>query len=69
MYRHNTNITNVIKPGGTYNKWVLSKQDQNYLPFWMSAAGYRTEYIGTLYDELKGCWTASRLTQNLKAKL
>lgn len=40
---HNTNITNVIKPGGTYNKWVLSQQDQNYLPFWLNEAGYRTE--------------------------
>lgn len=40
---HNTNITNVVKPGGSYNKWVLSQQDQNYLPFWMNAAGYKTE--------------------------
>ncbi|CAN8101635.1 unnamed protein product [Discula destructiva] len=47
---HNTNITNVIKPGGTYNKWVLSQQDQNYLPFWLNSAGYRTEYIGKIMN-------------------
>ncbi|PSR75411.1 alkaline-phosphatase-like protein [Coniella lustricola] len=47
---HNTNITNVVKPGGSYNKWVLSGQDTDYLPHWMNAAGYRTEYIGKVMN-------------------
>lgn len=28
---------------GSYNKWVASGQDQNYLPHWLNKAGYRTE--------------------------
>ncbi|ORY61669.1 alkaline-phosphatase-like protein, partial [Pseudomassariella vexata] len=69
---HNTNLTNVVQPGGSYNKWVLSGQDQNYLPHWLSAAGYRTEYIGKImngygisnYDTVvKGWnWTDDSLT-------
>ncbi|KAI0491164.1 arylsulfatase [Xylaria cf. heliscus] len=47
---HNTNMTNVVQPGGSYNKWVLSGQDKNYLPHWLNAAGYRTEYIGKLMN-------------------
>ncbi|KAK2598380.1 hypothetical protein N8I77_011800 [Diaporthe amygdali] len=47
---HNTNITNVVKPGGAYNKWVLSGQDTNYLPHWLKEAGYRTEYVGKIMN-------------------
>ncbi|KAI1332943.1 arylsulfatase [Xylariaceae sp. FL0255] len=47
---HNTNITNVIRPGGSYNKWVESGQDKNYMPHWMNAAGYTTEYIGKIMN-------------------
>ncbi|ROW11775.1 hypothetical protein VPNG_04939 [Cytospora leucostoma] len=47
---HNTNITNVVQPGGAYNKWVLSGQDNNYLPHWLKAAGYRTEYVGKIMN-------------------
>ncbi|ROV99828.1 hypothetical protein VSDG_02972 [Cytospora chrysosperma] len=47
---HNTNITNVVAPGGAYNKWVLSGQDQDYLPHWLKAAGYKTEYIGKIMN-------------------
>ncbi|KAI1771206.1 arylsulfatase [Hypoxylon cercidicola] len=43
---HNTNVTHVNAPGGNYDKFVLSGQDTDYLPFWMSQAGYRNEYIG-----------------------
>ncbi|TPX15448.1 uncharacterized protein E0L32_004428 [Thyridium curvatum] len=43
---HNTNITHVNAPGGNYDKFVASELDQDYLPHWMNAAGYRTEYIG-----------------------
>lgn len=35
---------------GAYNKWVLSGQDNDYLPHWLKAAGYKTEckwYLGT----------------------
>ncbi|KUI64363.1 Arylsulfatase [Cytospora mali] len=47
---HNTNITNVVAPGGAYNKWVLSGQDKDYLPHWLKAAGYRTEYVGKIMN-------------------
>ncbi|CAJ2504933.1 Uu.00g123270.m01.CDS01 [Anthostomella pinea] len=47
---HNINLTNVVAPGGSYNKWVLSGQDTNYLPHWLSAAGYRSEYIGKIMN-------------------
>ncbi|KAI0470070.1 arylsulfatase [Xylariaceae sp. FL0804] len=47
---HNTNITNVVQPGGSYNKWVLSGQDTNYLPHWLKQAGYRSEYIGKIMN-------------------
>ncbi|KAI1810156.1 arylsulfatase [Poronia punctata] len=47
---HNTNLTNVVQPGGSYNKWVQSGQDKDYLPHWLSAAGYRTEYIGKIMN-------------------
>lgn len=40
---HNTNITHVNAPGGNYDKFVASELDQDYLPHWMNAAGYRTE--------------------------
>ncbi|GAB7362532.1 hypothetical protein MBLNU230_g2851t1 [Neophaeotheca triangularis] len=43
---HNTNITHVNAPGGNYDKWVWSGEDQDYLPMWLKKAGYRTEYIG-----------------------
>ncbi|KAF3764116.1 alkaline phosphatase-like protein [Cryphonectria parasitica EP155] len=49
---HNTNITNVVKPGGAYNKWVLSEQDQNYLPHWMKKAGYRNECKSRGWDHV-----------------
>ncbi|KAI1824711.1 arylsulfatase [Xylaria intraflava] len=47
---HNTNLTNVSNPGGSYNKWVLSGQDKNYLPHWLHDAGYKTEYIGKIMN-------------------
>ncbi|KAF7538940.1 hypothetical protein G7054_g2510 [Neopestalotiopsis clavispora] len=43
---HNTNITHVNAPGGNYDKFVVSGQDTDYLPFWLKDAGYRVEYIG-----------------------
>ncbi|KAI0193498.1 arylsulfatase [Astrocystis sublimbata] len=46
QFVHNTNVTHVNAPGGNYDKFVISKQDQDYLPLWMKKSGYRTEYIG-----------------------
>lgn len=43
---HNTNLTNVRPPGGAYEKFVASGEVKDYLPMWLSAAGYQTEYIG-----------------------
>ncbi|KAI0469725.1 arylsulfatase [Xylariaceae sp. FL0804] len=43
---HNTNITDVSAPGGNYDKWLISGQNDDYLPLWLTAAGYTTEYIG-----------------------
>ena len=40
---HNTNITHVNAPGGNYDKFVFSGQDEDYLPFWLKNAGYQTE--------------------------
>lgn len=40
---HNTNVTHVNAPGGNYDKFVLSGQDTDYLPFWLKDAGYRVE--------------------------
>jgi len=28
---------------GNYDKWLSSKQDEDYLPLWLKEAGYRTE--------------------------
>ncbi|KAI1095111.1 arylsulfatase [Rostrohypoxylon terebratum] len=43
---HNTNITNVDSPGGNYAKFMVSKENDDYLPHWLVAAGYNAEYIG-----------------------
>ncbi|KAI0018990.1 arylsulfatase [Xylariomycetidae sp. FL0641] len=44
QHAHNTNVTNVRPPGD--EKFVASQQDQNYLPHFLKAACYRTEYLG-----------------------
>ncbi|KAK6062465.1 arylsulfatase precursor [Seiridium cupressi] len=43
---HNTNITDVQRPGGNYQKWLLSNENDEYLPHWLIQAGYNAEYIG-----------------------
>ncbi|KAH6876574.1 arylsulfatase [Thelonectria olida] len=43
QHGHNTNITHVTAPGGSYQKWRLSAEDDAYLPVWLGNAGYRTE--------------------------
>ncbi|KAI0755603.1 alkaline-phosphatase-like protein [Fomes fomentarius] len=50
QHAHNTNITYVSAPGGGYEKWVASGQDQDYLPHWIKRAGYRAEHIGKLMN-------------------
>ncbi|KAF2144358.1 uncharacterized protein K452DRAFT_344391 [Aplosporella prunicola CBS 121167] len=47
---HNTNNTHVRTPGGGYGKFLKSAEDNNYLPHWLDKAGYRTEYIGKLFN-------------------
>ncbi|SPO07569.1 related to sulfatases [Cephalotrichum gorgonifer] len=47
---HNTNLTLVTPPGGGYDKFVATGQDEDYLPHWLKAAGYTTEYIGKLMN-------------------
>ncbi|KAI1125664.1 arylsulfatase [Nemania abortiva] len=62
---HNTNITEVYGPGGNYDKWLISGQNEDYLPHWLTAAGYNADYIGKLmngyntvnYDKTPGGWT------------
>ncbi|KAJ3484588.1 hypothetical protein NLG97_g7019 [Lecanicillium saksenae] len=46
QHGHNTNITHVGPPGGNYAKWLVSRENNDYLPMWLSKAGYQTEYIG-----------------------
>lgn len=40
---HNTNITHVSAPGGNYDKFVLTGEDTDHLPFWLKSAGHRVE--------------------------
>ncbi|KAI8628092.1 arylsulfatase [Xylariaceae sp. FL1651] len=47
---HNTNITEVYAPGGNYDKWLKSGQNEDYLPFWLTAAGYNAEYMGKIMN-------------------
>ena len=39
----NTNITDVDAPYGGYDRFTDLGLDQDYLPDWIGAAGYRTE--------------------------
>ncbi|KAF1980805.1 alkaline phosphatase-like protein [Aulographum hederae CBS 113979] len=50
QHAHNTNITHVAAPGGGYDKFRLSGEDNDYLPHWLRKAGYHSEYIGKLMN-------------------
>ncbi|KAI0514728.1 arylsulfatase [Xylaria bambusicola] len=50
MAGHNTNITEVNAPGGNWDKWLISGQNEDYLPHWLTAAGYNAEYIGKIMN-------------------
>ncbi|RWA14850.1 hypothetical protein EKO27_g255 [Xylaria grammica] len=62
---HNTNITEVSAPGGNYDKWLISGQNEDYLPHWLTTAGYNAEYVGKImngyntanYEQVPGGWT------------
>lgn len=47
---HNTNNTQVVAPGGSYDKFVASGENDDYISHWMQRAGYHTEYIGKLMN-------------------
>ncbi|KAI0021064.1 arylsulfatase [Xylariomycetidae sp. FL0641] len=47
---HNTNLTHVGAPGGGWEKFVASGQEKYYLPHWLKAAGYQTEYLGKMMN-------------------
>lgn len=51
QHAHNTNNTYVQAPGGGYDKFRLSGEDNDYLPHWLRRAGYRSEYIGKLMNQ------------------
>lgn len=61
---HNTNNTNVDLPGGSYQKFAASGASEDYLPHYLSRAGYHTEFIGKImngygiynYDEAPPGW-------------
>ncbi|KAI0427902.1 arylsulfatase [Xylaria sp. FL1042] len=62
---HNTNITEVSAPGGNFDKYLQSGQNDDNLPHWLTAAGYNAEYIGKImngyntanYAQAPGGWT------------
>ncbi|KAI2473328.1 arylsulfatase [Annulohypoxylon bovei var. microspora] len=43
---HNTNLTDVISPGGNYQKFLVAGENEDYLPHWLVEAGYNAEYLG-----------------------
>ncbi|KAJ0107029.1 Arylsulfatase [Diaporthe amygdali] len=47
---HNTNNTHVRAPGGGYPKFLAAAEDDDYLPLWLTKAGYQAEYIGKLFN-------------------
>lgn len=50
QHAHNTNNTNVNLPGGSFQKFVASGENDNNLPHYLKKAGYRTEFIGKLMN-------------------
>lgn len=47
---HNTNNTNVNLPGGSFQKFQASGEDNNNLPHYLKLAGYRSEFIGKIMN-------------------
>ncbi|CAN8104889.1 unnamed protein product [Discula destructiva] len=50
QHAHNTNITYVSLPGGSFSKFQASGEDADNLPHYLNRAGYRTEYIGKIMN-------------------
>lgn len=50
QHAHNTNVTNVKLPGGGYQKFIASGQNDFNLPHYLKKAGYRSEYIGKIMN-------------------
>ncbi|KAG2489560.1 hypothetical protein HYH03_012011 [Edaphochlamys debaryana] len=45
-YCHNTNVTTNSWPLGGHVRFMLDELDEDYLPVWLQAAGYRTYLVG-----------------------
>ncbi|KAG2175458.1 hypothetical protein INT43_001105 [Umbelopsis isabellina] len=50
QFAHNTNITHVMEPYGGYDRFNALGLGEDYLPLWLQAAGYSTNYIGKLMN-------------------
>lgn len=48
---HNTNVTNISSPYGGYPKFISQGLNDDWLPVWLSDAGYNTYYTGKLFNE------------------
>ncbi|KAI1461047.1 arylsulfatase [Annulohypoxylon moriforme] len=66
---HNTNVTNVVSPGGNYQKFMVAEENEDYLPHWLVSAGYNAEYLGKFmngytranYNDTPKGWTHTDL--------
>ncbi|KAI0477084.1 arylsulfatase [Xylariaceae sp. FL0804] len=43
---HQTNVTHVNAPGGNYDKFIASGENEDYLSHWLQSAGYNTNHLG-----------------------
>jgi N-acetylglucosamine-6-sulfatase len=50
MYAHNHGVIGNVWPEGGYDRWRLTRQDDD-LPIWLSRAGYRTAMLGKYMNE------------------
>ncbi|KAI5366204.1 Putative sulfatase, alkaline-phosphatase-like, core domain superfamily [Septoria linicola] len=47
---HNTNVTDLFPPYGGYPVFARNGLNENWLPVWLQAEGYRTYYTGKLFN-------------------
>lgn len=50
---------------GNYDKWLASKQDEDYLPVWLKEAGYRTECKRLISTAMSPCVISSPCHRSL----